>query len=787
MFIGNAIKLFMCAAAALSAVAGAVSTEDRRPKTPTYLNPKASIDARVEDLLGRMNLVEKQNQLLQGNIANSIDTNYNLNTSSLHQYGTMFAAYMDRDALARLINETQTWMVESNRLYIPTIMQSEGIHGWVDVNATMFPSPLAMACSFDIELLKKVGDVVGSEAESLGIHNIFAPVLDLAREPRWGRIEENYGEDPYLTGELGKAYVEGVQGRARPGTSRTAKHRIAAMVKHFAGFGSPMGGLNIAPVSGGERDMRTIYLPPFKRAIIDGGALSIMNAYHAYDGIPSAIDKHLMTEILRDEWGFKGFVQSDSGAIANLCDTHFVCDGSFIDPQAAILAVTAGTDSEMGGRPMHYATLAEQVKKANIDESILDEAVRRILRVKFLLGLFEVPFGSANYNSTIYTENNLKVSQKIEEESMVLLENDGTLPLDAGSLRSIAVIGPQAAVMQYGDYTPHGVFERGVTPLEGIKALVGDKVNVNYAQGCELWSLDKSGFDDAVKAAENSDIAIVMVGSWTRDQTELWTGLNATTGEHVDVNDLGLFGVQLDLIKAVQASGKPTVVVLITGKPTAEPWLKDNVNAIINAFYPGQYSGQALARIIFGEVNPSGKLSISFPTTVGSLPAYYNYPKSGRPINAGMIYNNGTIDFGYQYVVGTPAALWYFGHGKSYTTFEYQKMELSKAKVTAKEKEITVSVTVKNTGHREGKEVVQIYVDDVIASVVVPNKALKGFKKVSIPVGKTTVVEIPIRLEELQVWSYNNKFELEAGDFIVYAGGSYAELALNSTFTVVKP
>ncbi|KAI9497224.1 beta-glucosidase-related glycosidase [Zychaea mexicana] len=755
---------------------------------PTYLDPDASINDRVEDLIGRMNVEEKMWQLVQGNIQHVINDEMQLNTSALKPWGTTSAAYMERDPLARLINETQSWMVQETRLKVPTIMQTEGVHGWVDPNATMFTTGIGMGCSFNVDLMHKVGDVIGTESGSIGIHNLFAPVLDLAREPRFGRIEEGYGEDPHLTGEMGKAYVEGMQGGPRPGAPKTAKHRIAAMVKHFVGFASPMGGINQAPVEAGERDMRTIYLPPFKRAIIGGGALSIMSAYHSYDGVPSIIDRHTLTEVLRDEWGFEGFVISDSMATHRLCAAQFICDPSIpLNPEAAILPLNAGNDLELGSGPMYYETIAEQVEKGNLDIEVVNEAVRRLLRVKFYLGLFELPHGGVfNYNDYIHTQEHIDIAQQMDEESIVLLENDGTLPLDEDSLDSVAIIGPQAAVMQYGVYVPPGVFDRGVTPLDGINSLVGDKVEVNYAEGCKLWSLDESGFEEAVEAAENSDVAVVMVGTWTRDQAELWTGYNATTGENRDQNDLGLVGAQLNLVKAIQATGKPTVVVFITGKPTAEPWIKNNVNAIVNAFYLGETGGTALANVLFGKVNPSGKLSISFPNYVGSLPAFYNFPKTGRTINAGKIHENGTMEFGQAYTLDTPEPLWYFGHGNSYTTFEYKSVELSKSQIKQNEKEdIIVTVTIGNTGDRDGKEVVQVYVDDVIASVVVPNKSLRGFAKVDIPAGETRTVDIVIRLEELEVWTMQNKFVLEKGDFALYVGGSYAEPSLNATLTVV--
>ncbi|OZJ02542.1 hypothetical protein BZG36_04510, partial [Bifiguratus adelaidae] len=712
MKLHGAVSVILLATRALAGP----STSQNPAETAIYKSPHASIEARVEDLLSRMTLEEKQAQLMQGNVANFVDKNYVVNRTALQNVvppasGAIYAALIPRYALAIAINETQDYLLHNTRLGIPALMQSEGIHGYLDENSTIFMSPIGMACSFNPELLSKVSGVIGSEAASVGVTNIFAPVLDLSRELRWGRVEENYGEDPFLTGEMGRAYVIGLQSGKRPNTAKSAQYRLASMVKHFVAFGSPEGGVNTAPVAGGERDLRSLYLPPFKRAIVDGGALSVMSGYSP-------------------------------------------------NPVPARLALEAGNDMEMGGSIMHYVTVAEQVQQKQLSMSVVDDAVRRVLRVKFQLGLFENPWSTSTYNSTIHTQSSVALAQQMDEEAIVLLENDGTLPISP-KVSSVAVIGPQANVMQYGDYVQNGVFDRGITPLAGIKALVGGSVKINYAEGCKLWSNDQSGFKDAVEAAKQSKVAVVMVGTWTRDQTLLWQGLNATTGEHVDVNDLGLVGAQLDLVKAVQATGTPTVVVYVSGKPISEPWIKDNINAIVQEFYPSEQGGAALANILFGKVNPSGKLSVSFPTYVGSLPSYYNYYNGGRSTSPGYAYSNGTLVFGHQYVLGTPQPMWLFGHGLSYTTFNYTSVKMQSSTVRSSSKQVNVEVSVTNTGKVDGKEVVQVYVNDVVSSVVTPNLALKGFKKVSIKAGQTVTVVVPINIQDLAVWTTSNQYVVE--------------------------
>ncbi|KAL1738321.1 glycoside hydrolase superfamily, partial [Schizophyllum fasciatum] len=424
----------------------------------------------------------------------------------------------------------QRYLMENTTLGIPALVQSEGLHGFLN-NGTIFPSPIGLAASFNTSLLAAVAKVVADESEPLGINHIFAPVLDLARELRWGRVEEGFGEDPFLTGELGAAFVEGLQSGRRQNTSESAAARIAATCKHFAAFGSPQGGLNIAPVTGGERELRTMYLRPFKRACSD--ALSYMTSYASYDGVPTAADPHILIEILREEWGYPYFVVSDAGSVDLQITTHGTCEDRAC---AARHVLIGGRSGEMGGGTYTFLTLEDQVKNGTVAENDVDEVVRTLLRTKFALGLFENPYPYEDYTSQIRTKETLDMLHQAELESIVLLENrNDVLPLDADSLSSIALIGPQVGRVSFGDYVFLDATDNGISPLDGFRQYldtVGSGATVNYAEGCKLWSNDESGFEEALATAAASDVAIVMVGTWSLDQTNLWApGANATTGE----------------------------------------------------------------------------------------------------------------------------------------------------------------------------------------------------------------------------------------------------------------
>ncbi|KAL2865938.1 glycoside hydrolase superfamily [Aspergillus lucknowensis] len=753
--------------------------------SPLYKDPNASIEDRVSDLLGRMTLEDKAAQLIQGGMSDWMDTetgrfNYTGLEESIKTKGGMFyVGYpVPWDWIATNVKRAQDYIMENTTLGIPALVQTEGIHGFLIGNATIFNSPIAYACSFNRQLVHKMGTLIAQEARALGVTQMFAPVVDLARELRFGRVEETFSEDPYLAGEIGYQYTVGLQSL-----------NVSAMAKHFAGFSQPEQGLNTGPVQGGERYFRTTWLPSFKRAIIDAGAWSIMSAYHSFDGIPAVADYHILTEILRDEWGYEYFVISDAGATDRLCSAFHLCQSSPIDMESVTLqALPAGNDVEMGGGSYNFQKIPELVESGKLDIEIVDTAVSRVLRAKFAMGLFENPYPGAppeEWKSLIHTQEAVELARQLDKESIVLLENhDNTLPLKKKG--NIAVIGPMAhGFMNYGDYVPYRSQYRGVTPLDGIKAAVGKKAHVRYAKGCERWSNDQSGFQEAIEAAQESDVAIVVVGTWSRDQNELWQGLNATTGEHVDVNDLSLVGAQGELVRAIASTGVPTVVVLSSGKPISDTWLSNSTSALVQQFYPSEQGGNALADVLFGDYNPSGKLSVSFPRSVGDLPIYYDYLNSGRSIgDSGSVADDGTLVFGHQYVLGSPLPWYPFGYGLSYSEFDYGEVTLDKTSVSP-EDTVTVSVDVTNTHEQlDGTEVVQVYVVDVISSVVVPNRLLKGFEKVFIRAGETKTVEIQLKVEELGLWDARMKYVIEPGAFQVLVGRSSADIRGNATFHV---
>ncbi|KAF8234668.1 family 3 glycoside hydrolase [Tricholoma matsutake] len=747
---------------------------------PTYKNPQAPIEHRVNDLLPRMSLSEKIAQLIQGdmngwmNLTSPIDDVLTFNKTGLEEMmhlkgGSIWAGYaVPYDKFVFGVNVGQRYLMENTTLGIPALIQSEGLHGFTN-NGTIFTSPIGLAASFDRALISRVSGVIASEAEGLGITHVFAPVLDLSREQRWGRVEENFGEDPFLTGEMGYAFVTGLQSGRRRNASSTAIARMAATCKHFAAFGSPQGGLNLAQVAGGERDLRTAYLKPFSRACL--GSLSIMTAYSSYDGIPAIANTHLLTDILRNEWGYQYWVTTDAGSVDLLITLHGTCDSR----ECAAKTSIENQSGEMGGGTYTYLTLQDQINEGNVSVKYIDETVKSMLRTKFSLGLFENPYPYNDYLSTIRTPASREVLHAADAESIILLENrQNILPLPT-DLKSIALIGPQANRVSFGDYVFFNASLNGLSPLHGFKQYlynVSSSTKVNFAEGCKLWSNDESHIATAVNTVKSSDVAIVMVGTWSLDQTLLWTpGTNATTGEHVDLSSLALVGAQLKLVQAVKAAGKPTIVVFVSGKPVAEPWIQANADAIIQQFYPGELGGVALAEVIFGAVNPSGKLPISFPRDVGTLPAYYNYLKGSRPIDAGVVGDDGTLVFGHQYVLNSPVPLWSFGHGLSYTTFNYTNLSLSSS-IIGTNQNFNVTVTVHNMGLVAGKEVVQVYLTDLVSSVVTPNQELVGFQKVDIPAGGLQTVSIEVLSSQLAVWTSQNKWVVEPGQFTVKIGTS---------------
>ncbi|KAI0847355.1 glycoside hydrolase family 3 protein [Daldinia vernicosa] len=766
--------------ASLTAVALAIANNG---STLPYKDPSATVEDRVADLLSRMTIEDKTAQLVQGDLRNWINTGdgsvnqTGLEWSMKSRAGSFYVGIaIPWKMLSDGIKTGQDYLVRNTTLGIPAWVQSEGIHGFLIPDATIFNSPIAHACSFNPSLVEKMAGAIAQEARALGVNQIFGPLADLARELRFGRVEETFGEDGYLTGELAHAYVKGLQ-----------SGNVSAMVKHFAAFATPEQGINCGPVHGGERELRTTYLPPFKRSIIDAGALSVMSAYHSYDGIPAVADRHILTDILRGEWGYRYFVMSDAGATDRLCKDFKMCKSDPIDSEAIVkYALPSGNDVEMGGGSFNFEKIPEMVKSGKLSTEVVDEAVSRQLRAKFEAGLFENPFpGVSDEDQPKYinTPEIVELARELDAESIVLLENHGNvLPLKKDA--NIAVIGPMAhGFMNYGDYVPYKAQYRGVTPLDGIKAASTGKVT--YAQGCERWSNDQSGFAEAVDAAEEADVAVVVVGTWSRDQDELWGGLNATTGEHVDVHSLNLVGAMPHLVKAIIDTGKPTIVVFSSGKPITEPWISDAASALLQQFYPSEQGGHALADVLFGDVNPSGKLSVSFPYDIGTTPIYYDYLNSARAYpDPGFVSENGSMKFGHNYVLQSPLPLYEFGYGKSYSTFTYSHMTVSQSTVSSTDT-ITVSIDITNNSTRDGAEVVQLYVQDLVASVVVPNKQLRGFSKVFVPAGATETVKIDIAVADLGLWDIGMKYVVEPGEFTIHAGSSSNDLRTEAMFTVV--
>ncbi|KAK4569433.1 hypothetical protein LTR86_003196 [Recurvomyces mirabilis] len=739
-----------------------------------------------------MTIEEKTAQLMQGDISNWLNTtDGTLNTTGLalnfeQKAGMFYVGYpISWDWLASNIKIGQDYAVNNTRLGIPAIVQTEGIHGFLIGNATIFNSPIGYACSFNRTQAELMGRQIATEAQALGVSQLFAPLADLARELRYGRVEETFGEDGYLAGEIAYSYIQGVQDL-----------NVSAMVKHYAAYSNPEQGLNTGPVHGGERELRTTWLPSYKKAIIDAGAWSIMSAYSSYDGVPQVADYHTLTEILREEWGYDFWVSSDAGATDRLANPFYICPsplGKYGDNITAgnecvtLNALPAGGDVEMGGGSFNYRSIPELVASGRLNSSVVDTAVSRLLRAKFTMGLFEHPYQIAlksEWNSIINSPAAQQLAREIDRDSIVLLKNDADiLPISKG--KKVAVIGPMADFMNYGDYVvKDAALFGGVTPLQGIRNAVGNAGSVTFAQGCQRWSADESGIAEAVKVAEAADVAVVVVGTWSRDQNELWQGLNATTGEHVDLASLDLVGAMRPLAQAIANTSTPTIIVFSSGKPLTETWISNTTASLVQQFYPSEQGGNALADILFGDVNPSGKLSVSFPHDVGTLPIFYDYLNSGRQSSPGFVGADGVLYFGHQYVLNTPEAWFPFGHGLSYTNFTYSNVSLSSYANVSASDTISATVSVTNNGTVAGAEVVQLYVKDMLASVDVPNMSLRGFEKIMLGAGETQEVRIEVNVTDLGVWNQKMQYVVEPGQFVVLVGSSSGDLRGNASFYV---
>jgi beta-glucosidase len=588
---------------------------------------------------------------------------------------------------------------------------------------------------------------------------------------RWGRVEECFGEDPYLVGVFGTAYIKGIQ-QIKP----DGRIKAAATAKHFIGHGSPTGGLNLSSVLEGEYEMKSLYFPPFEMAVKEGKVASIMNAYSSYNHVPLVANKYLLTNVLRKQWNFSGYVYSDWGSIEMQRFFHYT---ALNNDEAGLKALLAGVDLE-APESLCFANIESMVKKGLLKESVIDKAVKRILSIKFLTGLFDYPFANIySLKNIIHNESNQKLALQIAEESIVLLKNDnGFLPLDDSKIKSIAVIGPNAGQVQFGDYTWSKNNKDGINLLQGLQNFAGDKIKLNYAKGCGLYEQDSTGFSEAVLAAKKSDIAIVVIGTTSASLSRDY--INPTSGEGYDLTDLNPTGYQEHLIKSIHATGKPTIVILIQGKPFSIPWIKENIPAIIEAWYPGEQGGTALANIIFGKTNPSGKLSVSFPQSIGHLPAYYNY----LPTDKGFYHQPGTLQKpGRDYVFSSPDVLWPFGFGLSYSNFSFNNLIVNK-------KEFFINDTLKlqfklsNNSNTDGKEVVQLYIRDLVSSVVTPVKQLKQFKKIMVTANQSELIKMELPIKELWLINAEGKKVVEPGAFEIMVGNSSNDIKMTGKIIV---
>ena len=854
-----------------------------------YQDAKAPVEDRVKDLLSRMTLEEKVRQMdmYRGDFFKEKEDF--AKSKSAEKIGKLgIGAIHDLyPRSAKMINDLQTNVIKGNRWGIPALIMCEMLHGYLDEGSTTFPMNIGLGATWDVGVMDKVGKVIGMEARAHGVHFGFGPNLDLGREPRWGRVAETFGEDAYLNSEIGLAFIKGLQG-----DDLKSDRSIIAEPKHFAVHGIPQAGGNSSPILVGERSAREDHLPSFQKAFTKGGALGTMCAYSELDGIPCAANHWLLTDVLRNEWGFKGIVVSDLGAIKYIQTTHKVADS----PKDAIReAVSSGVDMQFYDFSNEFwqNTIIELVNEKKLTTENIDRAAGGVLRLKFLLGLFENPYTEKSLiKERFHTKENQAVALEAAQKSMVLLKNDNNiLPLNK-NIKNIAVIGPNANASRLGGYAPKNSV--GTTVYEGIQQVVGKTANVVYEEGVPLivkgqiipskylftpdesqnglkgeyfnnrelegtpaltridsqlefdwpwapgdgvnvddfsirwtgflksdqaldgwlglssddgirmyiddqlvidnwtkgatsmvtvpkniekgkkykvriemweggwgarahfrWNLEKVDLQPAIEAAKKADVAIVVLGE-----------SNELVEENRDVASLDLFGIQQQLIEEIQKTGTPVVCVLLNGRPLSTNWISENIPAIVEGWFPGEFGGRAVADVLFGDYNPGGRLPITVPKSVGQLPIYYNQKPSAI----------------HKYVAESEHPLYSFGYGLSYTKFEYSNLKLSTDKISIKDS-FDVTIDVKNSGDRDGDEVVQLYINDIYSSVTTPEKTLKGFKRVNIKKGETKQVSFTITPEELALWNRKMENVVEPGDFEVMVGGNSTDL-LKTNFKV---
>lgn len=758
------------------------------PSLPAYKDPSFSIDVRLSDLLSRMTLEEKVGQLL----CPLGWEMYEIHGSEVHpsekfkqlikerNVGMLWATYradpwtkktiangLNPELAAKAGNALQKYVMENTRLGIPMFLAEEAPHGHMAIGATVFPTGIGMAATWSPELVKEVGQVIAKEIRSQGGHISYGPVLDLTRDPRWSRVEETFGEDPVLSGILGASMVDGLGGG-----NLSQKYATIATLKHFLAYAVPEGGQNGNYASVGIRDLHQNFLPPFRKAI-DAGALSVMTSYNSIDGIPCTSNHCLLTQLLRNEWKFRGFVVSDLYSIGGIHESHFVAP---TQENAAIQSVMAGVDVDLGGDA--YTNLCHAVQSGQMDKAVIDTAVCRVLRMKFEMGLFEHPYVDPKIAAkTVRRKEHIELARKIAQSSITLLKNENSILPLSKTINKVAVIGPNAdnRYNMLGDYTAPQEDSNVKTVLDGIITKLSPS-RVEYVRGCAIRDTTVNEIEQAIEAARRSEVVIVVVGgSSARDFKTSYKETGAAVAEEGSVNDmecgegfdrasLSLLGRQQELLESLQKTGKPLIVVYIEGRPLEKNWASEYADALLTAYYPGQEGGNAIADVLFGDYNPSGRLPISVPRSVGQIPVYYNQK---APRN-------------HDYVEVSSSPLYSFGYGMSYTTFEYSDLQVVQKSARCFE----VSFKVKNTGKYDGEEVSQLYMRDEYASVVQPMKQLKHFERFHLKKGEEKKVTFVLTEEDFFLVNYTLKKVVESGNFHLMIGAASNDIRLQNVILV---
>lgn len=736
---------------------------------PIYKNPNAPTEQRVKDLLGRMTIEEKIAQMRHihfkhYNHQGEPDFSKLASSTENMSFGCIEAFPYSSQQYQKAMFDIQQYMRKHTRLGIPVISVMEGLHGVVQDGCTVFPQSIAIAATFNTALTQKIAHHIGKEMKAIGAKQVLAPDLDIARELRWGRVEETYGEDPYLISRIGEAYVKGIQ-----------EKNLITTLKHFVAHGTPVGGLNLASVPGGRRELLRLYAKPFEHIIKTCNPLSVMNCYSSYDEEAITSSPFYLKTLLRDSLRFNGYIYSDWGSIPMLRYFHRVAS---TEEDAALQAITAGVDLEAGSD--YYRHTLALVKQGALSEKDIDKAVGHILYAKFSSGLFdETEADTIGWSRQIHTSDAVNTALDAARESITLLENKNRLlPLSLDKISSIAVIGPNADRVQFGDYSWSQNKKEGITPLQGIRDFVGDKVKVTYEEGCDPYSLNEKGIRNAVKAAKKSDLSIVCVG--TQSALLARPSEPATCGEGYDLSDLRLPGVQEKLIEEIAKQGKPFIVVLVTGKPLETKAFNTICDALLVQWYGGEQSGKALAEVLFGKTNPSGKLPVSFPQSTGQLPCYYNHLSTDK----GYYNKKGSPDKpGRDYVFSNTDPQYPFGYGLSYTTFSYENLQTNARTFTTSDT-LCITFEVRNNGKMDGKEVPQLYVRDLVSSVATPVKQLYAFDKVSLASGETRQIAFKVPISELALYNQDYQRVVEPGDFAIMIGSSSTDIMMTDTITV---